>query len=127
MLNGIELEGREQDHRCRSLPCAVSYNSSISISGEDNKLLQVHFHSSSEHHVAGQPYAMEANFVHANSVGQLAVVGVFIKEGKSNKFIANLWSQMPNRVIGVYGANEMQISAEDLLPKKGAIITIEVH
>jgi len=108
----IEIEKKKYH-----LPSATSYNSSISISGEEYKLLQVHFHSPSEHHVTGNPYAMEAHFVHANSAGQLAVVGVFLKEGKSNKFIGNLWSQMPHSADGVHTLNGIQLNAEDLLPE----------
>lgn len=99
------------------LPSATSYNSSISISGEEYKLLQVHFHSPSEHHVARKSYPMEAHFVHANSAGQLAVVGVFLKKGRSNAFIGKLWNQMPRNADGVHHVTGTHLNAEELLPK----------
>lgn len=108
----IELKDRKYQ-----LPSATSYNSSVSISGEEYNLLQVHFHSPSEHHVVGAPRAMEAHFVHANSAGQLAVVGVFLEEGESNKFISKLWKKMPRNADGVHTFNNVTINVEDLLPK----------
>ena len=61
------------------------------IDDEEYKLLQFHFHSPSEHTEVGYPYPMEVHFVHVNSDGQLAVVGIFIQEGEHNDTIQHIW------------------------------------
>ncbi len=48
------------------------------------KLIQVHFHTPSEETVYGVPYPMVAHFVHADHVGNLAVLGVLFEEGAHN-------------------------------------------
>jgi len=46
--------------------------------------LQFHFHSPSEHTVAGESFAMEMHMVHAGENGNLAVVGIVFREGDEN-------------------------------------------
>lgn len=59
-------------------------------------LVQAHFHSPSEHTIAGRSYHMEAHFVHKNSAGELAVLGVMFNEGKnSHPALTEVWSQIP--------------------------------
>lgn len=60
-------------------------DSSITIGGVKYNLLQVHFHTPSEHVINGASYPMEAHFVHQHpETQQLAVLGVLIKQGRSN-------------------------------------------
>ncbi|TNE57719.1 MAG: carbonic anhydrase family protein, partial [Bacteroidetes bacterium] len=47
-------------------------------------LKQFHFHEPAEHKIDGVLYPMEMHLVHVNQHGQLAVLGVFIKEGAPN-------------------------------------------
>lgn len=56
-------------------------------------LLQYHFHSPSEHTVNGKQYDAEAHFVHKDSSGNLAVVGVLIEKGKNNSQYTKMWSK----------------------------------
>jgi carbonic anhydrase len=62
------------------------------------KLKQVHFHAPSEHMIKGKAFAMEAHFVHADSKGNLAVIGVMFNEGKANIGLEKLWKQMPKNL-----------------------------
>ena len=55
--------------------------SSITVDGTEYMLKQFHFHHPSEHTVEGVVYPMEMHLVHADADGNLAVVGVLIKEG----------------------------------------------
>ena len=89
---------------------------SLKFQGQEYQLLQFHFHTPSEHHVAGQPREMEAHFVHKNAQGQLAVVGVLIKSGKENGVLKAVWEGMPKEVkeTMVKGA---VINAGDVLPQ----------
>jgi carbonic anhydrase len=99
-----------------ALPTAMENNSSISISGETYNLLQVHFHSPSEHKVNGRSYPLEAHFVHANSQDQLAVVGILFENGVSNDFVSTPWQHMPASTGTPQTINNVTLNAENLLP-----------
>jgi carbonic anhydrase len=88
----------------------------LKFQDQEYQLLQFHFHTPSEHHVAGQPRDMEAHFVHKNAQGQLAVVGVLIKSGKENEALKTVLEAMPKEVkeAKVKGA---VINAGDILPR----------
>ena len=91
--------------------------SGIIVNGAHYDLLQFHFHTPSENTMEGKPYNMEMHLVHKNKQGQLAVVGVFIKNGKHNAEIQKLWDKMPEHAGDKSLANG-SLSAADLLPKK---------
>lgn len=57
---------------------------------------QFHFHSPAEHTLDRRAYPAELHFVHRNSQGQLAVVGVFIEEGLENQALGALLASAPN-------------------------------
>lgn len=59
------------------------------------ELTQFHFHTPSEHTHDGQRYAMEAHLVHKDATGNLAVLGVFIREGAPNATLDQIWKYMP--------------------------------
>jgi carbonic anhydrase len=67
----------------------------LSIGDEQFQLLQYHFHSPSEHTVYGKQYPMEMHLVHKSSDGKLAVVGVFIEEGRHHAAFDPIWSNLP--------------------------------
>ena len=73
----------------------VALGSKLRIDGVPYDLLQFHFHRPSEEHVDGKPSAMVIHFVHKNSAGKLAVLGVLLKEGNENPGIATLWAHAP--------------------------------
>ncbi len=70
----------------------------ITVSGKTFKLLQMHFHTPSEHTISGQPQPLELHLVHQGDDGQLAVVGIMIKQGAKNNEIENLWAAVPANV-----------------------------
>lgn len=65
------------------------------INGESFDLLQFHFHHPSEHLLSGRAFELELHFVHKSAVGQLAVLGVFVRKGAENGAIAPIWAAMP--------------------------------
>lgn len=71
--------------------------SSITIDGNRYELNQFHFHAPSEHTVNGKAYPLEAHLVHKSKDGKIAVVGVFMEEGKPNDFIETLWAHLPKQ------------------------------
>ncbi|MDD5241267.1 MAG: carbonic anhydrase family protein [Sulfuricella sp.] len=89
---------------------------SISVSGHEFLLKQVHFHAPSENRLNGKAFPMEAHLVHADKDGNLAVVAVMYTEGKNNLAIAKLWSQMPANADDKVALNAKFLAAE-LLPK----------
>ncbi|MEZ5919515.1 MAG: carbonic anhydrase family protein [Alphaproteobacteria bacterium] len=88
----------------------------LNVAGKTYKLLQVHFHTPSEHYIDGSPYPMEAHLVHKAEDGTLAVVGVLMKVGAHNPVIEGIWQNAP-----VAGGEKMletvSVSAADLLPE----------
>lgn len=73
----------------------VANGSSVMIDGKEFDLKQFHFHTPSENNINGEKFALEAHFVHAAKDGQLAVVAVMFKEGKSNPILGKIWSKFP--------------------------------
>ncbi|MCF7972840.1 MAG: carbonic anhydrase family protein [Phycisphaerae bacterium] len=69
--------------------------SKLTVDTIDFTLLQCHFHAPSEHHMNGKSYAMEAHLVHADDMGNLAVVAVMFEPGSVNPWLETLWKQMP--------------------------------
>lgn len=74
----------------------ISNGSNLQIKGKTFKLLQFHFHSPSEHARNGYRYPMEAHFVHKADDGEIAVIGVFIKEGLHNRTLQKIWDIAPH-------------------------------
>lgn len=74
---------------CKNL--GLTYNS-ISYT-----LLQIHFHSPSEHQIGGGFYDSEAHFVHASAGGDILVIAVLLEESASsihntnNSFLNQFW------------------------------------
>jgi len=56
----------------------------LTSSGRVFELVQVHFHTPSEHTFGGATYPLVAHFVHASDEGALAVLGVLFEEGASH-------------------------------------------
>jgi len=78
------------------------------------KLVQFHFHTPSEEKVNGKAYPMEAHLVHQGADGKMAVVAVFLKEGKANPAFDAVFRGMP-KAEGT-GHTIDDINAADLLP-----------
>jgi carbonic anhydrase len=88
----------------------VQSESYLRIGQERYQLVQFHFHTPSEHRLHGEQFPMELHFVHRNVLGELAVVGVFLREGAANPLIQQIWDAVSSEAGG-------QIDPEDLLPR----------
>jgi carbonic anhydrase len=73
----------------------VEPGSWLNTGDEDFQLLQFHFHSPSEHKINGELFPLEGHFVHQNSSGALAVVGVLFRAGEWNTDLARIGSAAP--------------------------------
>jgi len=95
-----------------SIKITPEKSGTITLHGENFKLLQFHFHGKSEHTVDGNRYALVAHMVHQNpQTKQLAVVAVFFKEGAANPIL--------DTVINNIGGSA-DIDPQSLLPKDEA-------
>jgi carbonic anhydrase len=93
------------------------YQGFISYHGKRYDLLNFHFHLPSEHLVAGVPYEMEMHLVHKSKNGDLAVVAVFLQEGKKgHRELGKIWHNLPQRkgLVGITAAvNPMKFLPKD--------------
>ena len=91
--------------------------SSFSVANRQFELAQFHFHTPSENTVNGKAYDMEMHLVHKNTSGELAVVGVFFKQGKQNAELDKLWRHLPEHSGEKHMLSDTSLSAANLLPK----------
>jgi carbonic anhydrase len=92
--------------------------SSITRDGKTYDLVQFHFHHMSENAIKGQHAPMELHLVHKDKDGNLAVVGVMLKEGKANKVIETVWSNLPSAEGTENAPAGPTVDAAGLLPGK---------
>lgn len=74
-------------------------------------------HTPSEEHIQGKSYPLVAHLVHRNEAGNLAVVAVLFKEGKSNPVLSKVFDAMPAKAdekVDIAGG----FDAASLLPAK---------
>ena len=69
-----------------SWQCEVEGGHSLNIRGRNYRLLQFHFHSPAEHTHEGNAFPLEVHFVHQAEDGQIAVLGVWYREGEAAPF-----------------------------------------
>ncbi|HEV8240335.1 MAG TPA: carbonic anhydrase family protein [Thermoanaerobaculia bacterium] len=69
----------------------------LTLDGVPYSLVQLHFHSPSEHTIDGNSFAIELHLVHQAESGAQAVVGVFIAGGSENPALVPLLSALPSK------------------------------
>lgn len=99
-----------------TLQVNVAAGSSIEIDSWPYELVQFHFHSPSEHTIAGEHYPLEVHLVHKDVKGKLAVIGVLYDVGAEARPLAALWSRWP-RKIGVEDKLRKPFDPAGLLPE----------
>lgn len=88
--------------------------SRIFFQNEAYHLLQFHFHTPGEHRVHGNEFPMEMHLVHRHVLGDLAVVGVTLTQGRENPFLAQFWPHMPTQPSEVQ--LDRRIHVAEMLP-----------
>ena len=86
------------------------------IDGKRFKLIQFHFHTPSENTINGEYFPAEAHFVHSTKDGELAVVSVMFKIGKSNPAFQKLVNNIPAKTGEKNNICKENLKAKDLLP-----------
>lgn len=66
------------------------------LGGRKYRLNSAHFHSPSEHTVDGRSFSAELHLVHADTRGNLAVVGVLFDLGQPNPFLQTILDAAPS-------------------------------
>ena len=89
----------------------------LTVSANRYELVELHFHKPSEEKVSGKGHDMEAHLVHRDKDGKLAVVAVFLDQGKENPLLKTLWSHLPQTRDKENVVNNVQINAVQLLPQ----------
>lgn len=93
----------------------VEPGSFLSLDGIPYQLVQLHFHSPSEHTVNGNSFPVELHLVHQAESGSLAVIGVLITGGEENLPLVPLISDIPGKV-GKQARLRLPIDPTTLLP-----------
>ncbi|MCB9983250.1 MAG: carbonic anhydrase family protein [Rhodospirillales bacterium] len=94
----------------------IAPGSGFDADGAHYNLLQLHFHTPSEHYLDGAPYPMEVHFVHKADDGTLAVIGAMMKIGAHNPVIEGIWQNAPIEAGGSKHIDSVEINAADLMP-----------
>lgn len=101
----------------RSLQADCNDGGTMEFNGAVYSLQQFHFHSPSEHTLAGDYVDMEMHLVHKDSGGNLAVIGVMMVEGAENPGILPVWNNMPSRGSDLVTKYRAVVNVVDLLPE----------
>ena len=79
-------------------------------------IVQFHYHAPSEHTVDGESFPAELHIVHRNADGNLAVVGILLREGAENAAYQPFIGNLPAEKIDATDAG-VTINALDMLPE----------
>jgi carbonic anhydrase len=90
--------------------------SAIVLDGITYNLAQFHFHAASEHAIGGNHAPLEIHFVHKSADGNLAVVGVLLREGAENPAYAPVFQNLPAQAGPVATVAGASVDADALLP-----------
>lgn len=98
----------------------------ITINGTDYNLQGSHWHVPSEHTINSKTYDMELHLVHANSLGETAVVGVLYKYGKPDPFLSKLSPYIKSvtkqeRSLGILSPNKIEFGSRKLYRYIGSL------
>ena len=116
----IRYEGRGTEilNHGHTIQVNVAPGSILTLEGTPFELKQFHFHAPSENTVDGESFAMEAQLVHADAEGHLAVMGVLYRLGKENQAMAEMLAYMPHEA-GMKQALLSSIDPAGFLPRVG--------
>lgn len=95
----------------------VNNGSTMTSHGKTFNLLQVHFHTPSEHPISGKPFAMEAHFVHQAADKSLGVIGVFFNEGAENGALKEVIANAPKKAShSAHDVHGVTVDLRSILP-----------
>jgi len=119
------FEVENNGHAIEAIP--ESDENTIAINNLTYKLAQFHLHSLSEHQIDGENYAMEIHLVHKSQEGDIAVIGLLVKEGAENEVLKEMLALMPTTKT----SEETMVSLKDeidlnaLIPQDSKVFRYE--
>ena len=99
--------------------------SALTVDGRRYALVQFHFHKPSEERVHHRPYEMVAHLVHKNDQGELAVVAVLMRRGKTNAFLKPIFDNFPAAGSTESTVAGQTLNAAELLPSNHGYYAFE--
>lgn len=84
-------------------------------------LIQIHFHTPSEHAISGKRYPLTGHFVHATEGGKLGVLGVMFEEGAANAELAKILDAAPSEKSDPQTVEGAMIDPNGMLPADRAV------
>ncbi len=75
----------------------VSGENSVTVNNKKYKLLQFHYHTSSEHTLDGKYFPAEVHLVNKSADNDYAVIGIFYKEGQENELFTKYMDKFPTK------------------------------
>ncbi len=84
--------------------------------GKVFELIQVHFHTPSEHTHRGRTYPLVAHFVHATDEGTLGVLGVLFEQGEANPELAKILDAVPSEASEPATISGVTLNPNGMLP-----------
>ena len=97
----------------------------LSVEGKRYELVEFHFHKPSETKINGKGQEMDVQLVHKDKDGKLAIVAVFLDQGKENPLIKTLWSSLPETKEKEMVLPDVKINAFGLLPQNKEYYTFK--
>ena len=101
----------------------VEYDSGsyLTYDGKDYQFKQFHFHTPSEHQVAGVNYPMEMHIVHTNEKSgtkepEYCVVAVFFIEGIESDFLNQFLDAIPTEKEDIFETVDKKVNAAIMIP-----------
>lgn len=88
----------------------------LELEGKKFDFIQFHFHAPSEHVIDKKRYSMEIHLVHKSADEELAVIGIFVKEGKENPFLQSIIEHIPDQANIEKKFKSIKINIHDIMP-----------
>jgi len=104
---------------------AAKGSGGFTVGNDHYDLVQVHFHEPSEERVHGAQSSMVAHIVHRNAKGELAVVAVLIRTGKTNEFLKPIFDNFPAKGATKSVVADKSVNMVNLLPAHHGYYTFE--
>ncbi len=87
----------------------------FTYAGDEYKLVQFHFHATSEHTLNGEYFPLEAHLVHVTDDNKIAVIGIWFNEGEENELLKKIYENVPDEADEVINES-MVIDVKNVLP-----------
>ena len=104
---------------------AADGSGGLTVGDRHYDFVQVHFHEPSEERVHGKHYSMVAHIVHKNAKGELAVVAVLIRTGKTNEFLKPIFDNFPAKGAAETDVAGKTVNMGNFLPEHQGYYTFD--